>query len=71
MRIALDDRVPWVRPRAGLVLEEVKQPRLLAGLLVLRDSVGWLAGSSPSADRPAMSLNTGSLRSASWSFWSS
>jgi len=36
-----------------------------------RDSVGWLARSSSSIERPATSLKTGSDRRVSWSFWSS
>lgn len=36
----LDNRPPGVRPRAGLVLEGVKQPLLVAGAFVLRHGLG-------------------------------
>ena len=50
-----------------LVRQQARLPSLHAGQQP-RESVGWLAKSSSSIDRPQSSLKIGSLRSTSWSF---
>ena len=46
--------------------ETIRRPMAFSN----RESVGWLARSSSSIERPQISLKIGSLRNTSWSFWS-